>query len=73
MHIYKEKDGRIVIDFEGDLIVSGHGPIRISDFEKQPLTVTNGVFCLSQNDDKFKDKISKLWFSLKCSKNRILG
>lgn len=73
MHIYKDKDGRIVIDLEGDLVVSANGPVRISNFEDTPMTLKSGVFCLSQNDDKFKDKINKLLFALRHSKIRIFS
>ena len=72
MHIYKDKDGRIVIDLEGDLVVSANGPVRISNFGETPLTLTGGVFCLKQKDDGFKDKIKKLCFALRCSMIRIL-
>lgn len=73
MHIYKDKDGRIVIDLEGDLVVSANGPVRISNFGETPLTLTGGVFCLKQENDGIKDKIKKSWFSFIGSNTRIFS
>lgn len=61
MHVYEDKDGRLVIDMEGDLIIYGHKVIRSDAFSKSKYTVTNGVFIANRDDSTRRQKLRTIF------------
>lgn len=71
MHVYEDKDGRLVIDMEGDLIISGHKVIRFDAFSKSKYTVTNGVFITNRDDSTRRQKLRTIFGIVRQSFARI--
>lgn len=71
MHVYEDKDGRLVIDMEGDLIVSGRKGVGFDASIKSNCTLTNVVFITTRNDSTRRQKLKTIFGIVKQSFARI--